>query len=224
MAEPVISAEKAEDILNYLSRRRSVPIGDIGGVGPSRPELDRILSIAARVPDHGKLFPWYFVTFTGHARSEMGAIVREVYARKHPDAAPEQLAIEQNRFSRAPVVVAVISRRREGKTPWWEQILSAGAVCHNLMLAAHSSGYAAVWLTEWLAFDEEIKRAVGLELGRDHIAGFIYIGDKMKHPDERDRPEMANIVSEWAAGFTPGRGDMYDRAGFGFSAKGFDDV
>lgn len=222
MVTPVFSARKSPEMLEYLARRRSVPIKDIGGIGPDSAQLAEMLGIAARVPDHGKLAPWYFMTFTGTARGEIGKIIRDVFARKNPDAAPEQLEIEAGRFERAPVVVAVVSRRREGKSPWWEQILSAGVVCYNLCLAAHAMGFAAVWLSEWVAYDPEIAAALGLEPGRDHIAGFIYIGDMKAQPEDRERPALENIVTAWAPGVTPQKGDQYDRAGFGFGPRGFD--
>lgn len=221
METPIIAAHKSPELIEYLEHRRSVPIKEIGEPGPDDVTLERILKIAARVPDHGKLFPWYFIVFTGAARAQMGQAIRARYAEKNPEASADELSLQENMFMRAPVVVAVVSRRREGKTPWWEQILSAGTVCHNLSLAAHGHGFAANWLTEWIAYDDDIKTAMGLERGRDHIAGFVYIGTMKTMPSERDRPDLAQIVTHWQPGIVLNKGDEYNRAGYGFAEDGF---
>ena len=217
----VIAAKKSPDMLDYLGRRRSVKVKDLAAPGPTTEELNRILEIAARVPDHGKLVPWYFVVIQGEARAELGRIARDIYQDDFPDASPDDVAKEEGRFMRAPVVVAVVHRRREGKSPWWEQIMSAGAACYNMTLAAHASGYGAVWLSEWVAFDPRFKAAFGLDVTRDYIAGFIYIGTMAKAPTERDRPDLNDIVTHWHPGVKLKTGDVYNRDGFGLADDGF---
>ena len=143
---------------------------------PTGQELIDILTVGARVPDHGKLNPWYFVVFEGETRAKFGKKIREVYHRDHPDATEEQLLNEENRLTVAPLVVAVISRIRESKIPVWEQLLSAGACCYNICLAANARGYATNWLTQWYAFHPDIRDYLGLENERDNVAGFIFIG------------------------------------------------
>lgn len=221
MEPRVIAARSSPELIEYLSHRRSVPLKHIGEPGPDDVTLERILKIAARVPDHGKLFPWFFVVFQKEARAQMGEVFRDLYAQDHQDAALEELVTQEKLFMRAPVVVAVVSRRREGKTPWWEQILSAGTVCHTLLLAAHGHGFAANWITEWIAYNDAVKIAMGLDPARDHIAGFIYIGTMTELPVERDRPDMAKIVTHWQPGVTLNKGEEYNRNGYGFAENGF---
>jgi len=163
------------------------------GPGPDEAELRRILQAAARVPDHGKLFPWRFVVFRGDGRARMGALLARLAAE---DGAKEKsIAREKARFLRAPVVVGVISRVQPGiKIPEWEQMLSAGAVCQTMLIAAHALGYVANWLTEWCAYDARVASALGLQAG-ERIAGFVYIGTSAVKLEERPRPDMNEIVT-----------------------------
>ncbi len=156
-----------------------------------------MLRLAARVPDHGKLFPWRFLVFAGAARARFGEVLAARWLALVPDAPPEILAAERARFLRAPLVVGVVSRSVSGtKIPEWEQQLSAGAVCFNLLLAAQAMGYAGVWLTEWYAYDDGIAQALGLAAG-ERIAGFIHIGTARDAPPERERPDMGKLVHVW---------------------------
>ncbi len=126
----------------------------------------------------------------------MGSILGEAFKKANPDCIEEQVEIEKERFIRAPVVIAVASRTNpEHKIPEWEQILSSGAACQNMLTSALSMGYAAQWITEWYAYNDEVKAALGLE-ATDRIAGFIYLGSKDEEPTDRARPEYENIVSE----------------------------
>ena len=165
--------------------------------GPSEDQLDVLLTAASRVPDHGKLFPWRFIVFAGEARRRMGAILAECLIASEPQATPERVDQERQRFLRAPVVIAVISRVRESiPIPEWEQILSAGAVCQNLLMAAHAMGFVANWITEWCAYNPMVKDRLGLKSG-ERIAGFIYIGTSAIPPEERVRPEIDKIVQRF---------------------------
>lgn len=163
------------------------------GPGPSENELAMILKAAARVPDHGKLFPWRFIIFEGEARARFGTLLVECL--KTTEAiTPEREAIEAGRFLRAPVVVAVVSRVREAiPIPEWEQQLSAGAVCQALLIAAHAIGYVGNWLTEWCAYHPLVQERLGLKPG-ERIAGYIYLGKPAATLEERPRPDMAKIV------------------------------
>jgi nitroreductase len=185
--------------LELLEKRRSVSANKLGGMGPSREKLDRILKIAARVPDHRKLAPWRFIVFAGEARKRFGAVLADVCAReeKEPPSAM-RLETEAARFMRAPVVVAVISSPRQDNkaTPEWEQVLSAGAACQNLVLAANASGFATCWITEWYAYSPGVAQALKLTPS-EKVAGFIYIGTAQEKPEERERPEMSDIVQRW---------------------------
>ena len=184
------------EALERISSRRSVKAMDLQEPGPSPESLNTILDSALRVPDHGKLGPWRLVIFQHDDRAAFGDILAARWRVLHPDANEAQLRFEQNRFMRAPVVIAVISERQAGhKIPEWEQILSAGAVCQNLLVAASLAGFAAQWLTEWYAYDDDMLTALGGTPGHDQIAGFIYIGEKIKAPMERTRPDPDKVIT-----------------------------
>ncbi len=217
----MIFAQHSPDVLSYLLARRSVKVECLSAPGPSSEQLQSILTASARVPDHGKMVPWYFVVFEGEARAQAGEIFATHYLKNNPSALPDQLARERERFMRAPLVVALVSRLRKGKNPAWEQILSAGAVGMNLSLATHASGFGVCWLTEWMAYDESVKQALGLD-ARDHIAGFFYIGTVTQAPEERDRPDLSQIVTHWAPETSLKKGDGYDQDKMPFPPAGFD--
>jgi nitroreductase len=183
------------DTLNLLAARRSAPPVHMTGPGPDAEELRRILTLAARVPDHGKLAPWRFIIFEGEARERAGAIFAEIYARRNPDAEPTRLEQERGRLTRAPMVVAVVSRAAEHvKVPIWEQEMSAGAVCMALTVAATASGFRTAWLTEWMAYDHEVLTRLGLG-AHEKIAGFIHIGRVAAKIEDRVRPDLDALVS-----------------------------
>ena len=185
--------------LQHLMTRRSVVANNLCEPGPDADQLTEMLTAAARVPDHKVLEPWRFIRFTGEARAEFGKIIAEVCARREPDAGARRLEMEAGRFLRAPVVIAVISSPTQNPVvPEWEQVLSAGAVCQNLLHAAHALGFSAQWITEWYAYDDEIMRALGLE-PVERVAGWVYIGSAKDTPKERARPKVHDIVSDWRA-------------------------
>lgn len=185
-------------ILDLLSTRRSVKAAALTEPGPSAAELQRILAIAARVPDHKKLEPWRFIVFEGEARAKFGDVIAEACkAEDRMEPSEARLATERARFLRAPTVVAVISRVVETPgAPEIEQVLSAGAVCMNLVIAANAMGYGTTWVTEWVAFSPRIRSALGLA-ANEKIAGFIYIGTAKERQVDRDRPDLARIVTRW---------------------------
>jgi len=186
----------APQALDLLLSRRSGSAKAMTGPGPSPSELQTILTAAARVPDHGKLFPWRFILFEGEARARGGAMLVECL-RQAEAVTPERATLEAGRFLRAPVVVCVVSRVREAiPIPEWEQILSAGAVCQTMLLAAHALGYVANWLTEWCAYHPLVREKLGLKPG-ERIAGFIYIGKSAVELEDRVRPEMEKIVTRF---------------------------
>ena len=188
-------ADDPHRILDLLHRRRSVPPVQLEGPGPSREELDALLRAAARVPDHGKLAPWRFLVIEGEARERVGEIIAATHAQDFPDADTGRLDLERRRLAHAPVVVGVVSRAGPHvKIPEWEQVLSAGAVCMNLTIAANAAGYATSWLTEWYAYDRRVLDALGLEPA-EKIAGFIHIGRPREVPGDRPRPDLMNIVT-----------------------------
>lgn len=185
------------DALALLKSRRSAKTRDMHGPGPTPAELDTILTIAARVPDHGKIAPWRFIVFEGDGRQRAGDIIAEVYAAKHPDATAEQIAAEKARFTDAPLIIAVVSRTRpHPKVPAWEQELSAGASAMNILTAAAALGYAANWLTGWVAFDRDVLSRLGLA-EEEKIAGFVHIGRIAQPTEDRPRPALSEIVTRF---------------------------
>jgi nitroreductase len=187
----------APDAIDLLLTRRSGSAKAMTGPGPTPEQLETILQAAARVPDHGKLFPWRFIVFEGDGRRRMGELLAQCLAETEPQAGPERLDMERHRFARAPVVVGVISRTRESiPIPQWEQELSAGAVCQTMLIAAHALGFVANWLTEWCAFHPLVKERLGLKPG-ERVAGYIYIGRPAQPLEERVRPDMTKIVTHF---------------------------
>ncbi len=184
-------------VLDYLLSRRSVSVKKLEEPGPSEPELLQILRVASRVPDHKKMAPWRFHVFDKAAQAKLGDRWAELYAereRGNPDVMEKHIEFERERPQRAPLLIAVVSKTAFGKAPIWEQQLSAGAACMNLMHAAHALGYAANWLSEWPNFDDTVRADFGCEKPEDQIAGFIYIGTPSEAPSERDRPDLKDVV------------------------------
>jgi nitroreductase len=188
------------DALDLLKSRRSVKPMELGGPAPNADELTTLLTVAARVPDHGKLTPWRFVVFTGDSRRQAGDAIAAVFKASNPQATAEQIEFERNRLARAPLVIAVVSRAGPHvKIPEWEQILSAGAAAMSLVMAAHALGYAANWITEWYAYDRAVLDALGVK-PNERIAGFVHIGRPVRPPEDRPRPPLSEIVTHFGNG------------------------
>jgi nitroreductase len=189
--------ESLPDALELLKIRRSVKPREMTGPGPSPAELDTILTIGARVPDHGKLAPWRFIVFEGDARVRAGEVIADVFARKNPQAAPADIEIEKHRLTDAPLVIGVVSfTKPHPKVPPWEQQLSAGASAMNIVTAATALGYGACWLTGWFAFDRDVLDGLGLKAD-EKFAGFIHIGTVSKPNEDRPRPALSDIVTRF---------------------------
>lgn len=197
VGEPTPAATPSDEALTLLRRRRSTSPELLSGRGPSAEEVAIILEIGARVPDHRRLAPFRFLVFEGEGRTRMGALLADALRSSEPSANPERLEQERRRFERAPLVVGVVSVvDRAHKTPEWEQILTAGAVCQNLLLAANALGYAGCWITEWCAYDETVRRGLKLQIN-ERIAGFIYFGAARQDPLERPRPTLASLITRF---------------------------
>jgi len=182
-------------VIEHLESRRSVKADKLIEPGPDQQQLETILRIASRVPDHKKLTPWRFIVVAGEQRAALGERLAHITAANEPEASETRLDIERNRFMRSPVTIAVVSHTvYHPAVPEWEQVLSAGAACMNVVHAAHALGFAAHWLTEWYSYDESARQAIGLN-AKERIAGFIHIGAAEEPPQERDRPDLDTIVS-----------------------------
>lgn len=188
------------EMITLLTTRRSAKAALLTGPGPSPGELDTILTVASRVPDHKKLAPWRFIVFENEARARFGDVLAATLAAEDAQApSPARLETERQRFLRAPMVIAAISRVVENPgAPEWEQILSAGAATYNLCLAANALGYGTCWLTEWYAYSPGIKRALGLA-ANERVAGFVYVGTQGEKQPDRERPAVGSIASRWQA-------------------------
>jgi nitroreductase len=185
------------ETIEILKRRRSVPPPMMTGPAPSAEELRTLLTVGSRVPDHGKLAPWRFLVFADDARNRASRLALEIRLAEKPDLDAAAQAEELRRFARAPLVVAVISRAApHPKIPEWEQIMSAGAVCMNVIVAARALGLSATWLTEWMAYDSRFRAAIGLA-EHERIAGFLHIGRATAAIEDRPRPALADIVTNF---------------------------
>lgn len=184
--------------LNQLALRRSTPIKLMTSPGPDTDQLDIILNLALRVPDHRRVEPWRLVVIKDQARDQLGQAIADIRrARGESKACIEE---DESRFLRAPVCVMVVSSPDvDHKTPVWEQKMSAGAVCMNMLLAANAMGWAACWLSEWCADDEAAKSVLGLSQ-TETVAGFIYMGTARQNPPERPRPTPESKITLWKKG------------------------
>lgn len=184
---------------DYLLTRRSVTLPFLKEPGPREAELEELLTIGTRVPDHGKLAPWRLVLYRGDARAEIGNRLADIYKANNPDAYDEVIEQERQRFLPAPLTIGVISTASPHvKIPELEQLLSAGNVAFNLVHGAHALGYAAHWVTRWFAFDEVAATMLGAKPGEQFV-GFVHIGTPDTKLEDRDRPALKDVVSEWGS-------------------------
>lgn len=185
-------------LLSFLKSRKSASAKAMTGPGPSNAQLRDILALAVRVPDHGKLAPWRFISFAGEARAKIGEKFAARWKELHPDHGDDSLAFMKGFMLRAPVVVAVVSKAAaHPKIPVWEQQMSAGALAFNLELAAQAHGFDATWITDWVAYDDVAKKAIGLSDG-EQLTGLIYIGKAAAPLEDRPRPEIDQLLTAWS--------------------------
>ncbi len=192
----LLAARPANAVRSFLALRKSANKLFLSEPGPTAEELQELLTIAVRVPDHRKMAPWRFITFQGDARAQFGKELAHIAGRK-PGAEAREVVEAAGLPLRAPTVVAVVSAPvDDGRTPIWEQELSAGALCYNLLLAANACGWGGVWLSEWIMFSPDVDALLGLA-ANERLAGFIYIGTATAQPQERIRPDVAAMVTAW---------------------------
>lgn len=183
--------------LAHLDARRSVPALQLSGPGPDHLTLLRILQSALRVPDHGKRQPWRFLRIAGDARFALGDALARRTLEREPNASDAVLDKDRQRFTRAPVIVAVVAKLGpDEKIPESERFSSASCVCFALLQAAQACGFGAQWLTGWPAYDEPVLRMLGLA-EHERIAGFIHIGTPVQRVPERERPDAAALLTDW---------------------------
>lgn len=182
---------------DYLKTRRSVGIGFLKDPGPTPDELQDILTIGTRVPDHGKVVPWRLVVIEGEARAQAGEKLAALRKARYPDIDEPSLDLERRQFLPAPLTIGVIfSPKPNPKAPEIEQLLSAGNVCFNLSHAAFALGFAASWTNRWYGFDVEAQQILGAK-GGERFIGFVHIGTPSAVMDDRDRPDLDKVVTRW---------------------------
>jgi nitroreductase len=187
------------ETLALLAGRRSSSAQTLAAPGPNAEQIADLIRIAARVPDHGKLFPWRFVILQGAAKATLVDGLRRLASRR-PDAVKASAVLAK--LSAPPVSILVISTAKPGPKPVWEQELSAGAVCTLMLVAAEAMGFGANWITDWYSYDVEALALLGLS-ETEKVAGFIHLGRACEAPLERVRPDLGSLVSEWSAPATP---------------------
>ncbi len=182
--------------LALLTTRRSGKPRDLVAPGPAADQLEAMIAIAARTPDHGKLAPWRFVIVPDDKRDRLAEVITSAYLAERPQAARLELESFDQFAHQAPALVVVLaSPRPESHIPLWEQELSAGAACMNLLHAAHALGFAAGWLTGWASYSDAVRDAFGA--APERIVGFVFIGTPAKQLEERPRPDLGKIISIW---------------------------
>ncbi len=197
-----------ETVLGFLERRRSVSALALTAPAPDEASLARLIAIATRVPDHGKLAPWRFLVIEDEIKDRLVHALGAI-AQVRGDARQAQAALKK--LARPPLAVAVISSVKQSPIPEWEQQLSSGAVCTNLLTAALAMGFGANWITGWYAYDPEARQLMGLAL-HERIAGFVLIGTTSNAPAERSRPDPAELTRRLSFN-TPDPGQRGEAAG-----------
>lgn len=187
-----IDLRPAPEVLRFLALRRSTSAVTLAEPAPTAPELDILLRLATRVPDHGKLAPWRFVILQGEGKAAFAARLEALAQSRGDQTAAAKLA----KLRLPPLCVAVISSPKEATIPQWEQVLSAGAVCTTLLYGALAMGYGGNWITDWYAYDAEANAILGLQPA-EKVAGFVLMGTPREPPLERDRPALAPLVTRW---------------------------
>ncbi|ADH88975.1 nitroreductase [Ancylobacter novellus DSM 506] len=188
----------ADEMLARLETRRSAPLRGLVEPGPTPQELERMLRLAARVPDHGRLVPWRFVVIQGEARRTLGEKLDALYARQNPGLPAAKADMWTLYMLRAPVTVVLVSRPDPAaKVPEWNQVLSAGAAGMGLTVAASALGFATQWLLKWPGRDAEATALLGLSRS-EKVAGFIHIGRPVRHAEDRPRPALDEVVTYWS--------------------------
>ncbi len=189
---------KNAELIKYLSTRRSVPGEFLAEPGPTKEELGQIIEIGLRVPDHGKLNPWRLIVIAGENRRKAGEKLAQIALSNNPDFDDFSLKVERERFLPAPVTIGVLSSPKEHiRIPEFEQLISAAAVALNLVHGANALGYGVHWVTRWFAYDQAAAKMLGAQEGEKFVA-FIQMGSAGKRLEDKPKPDVEKLVSEWA--------------------------
>ena len=183
----------APEVLKFLATRRSTSALTLTAPAPSAGEIETLLRLATRVPDHGKLTPWRFVVLEGEAKAAFAARLEALAVARGDHTAAAKLG----KLKVPPLAIAIISAPKPAAIPEWEQRLSAGAVGATLLYATLAMGYGANWITDWYAYDPGATAILGLA-DHEKVAAFMVIGTPREPPLERERPDPAALVSRWS--------------------------
>ncbi|MET0600067.1 MAG: nitroreductase [Mesorhizobium sp.] len=185
-------------VLDFLSTRSSAPIAELKAPAPSDAEIETLIRIATRVPDHGRLAPWRFILYRGAAREAVGEALVELAERREGPLSEGRREQERTRFSRAPLVIGVVSSPKENpKIPQWEMFLSGGAAAMMLVLGANAMGYATNWITNWYSGVPEGRALLGLA-PHERMVGFVHIGTFAGTAPERPRPDITGLYADYS--------------------------
>lgn len=185
-------------VIDFLLSRKSPPIQELTGPGPTEEEIRTMVRCASRVPDHGRLAPWRFILYRGDARIEIGQKLATLAEQREGPLSEARLEQEKKRFSRAPLVIGVVSIPRDNpKIPQWEMLLSGGAAAMNLCLAAQALGYGSHWITNWYSDVPEGRAILGLA-PHERVIGFVHIGRHQGEVPERPRPDVDSLISNYS--------------------------
>lgn len=187
-----IPSSSHPDVLRFLAVRRSASAVTLRAPAPDATQVDMLLRLAARAPDHGKLAPWRFILLEGAQKTAFADRLEAIAQARGDASAVAKLA----KLRMPPLGIVVVYSPRKAAIPAWEQILSAGAACANLLYATQAMGFGANWITDWYSYDPEALRVLGLEPG-EQVAGFILMGTALEPPLERERPDLAGLISRW---------------------------
>jgi nitroreductase len=193
--DSIMKFNDTSSVLAFLKSRKSASAKAMTGPGPSKAQIDEILEIAVRVPDHGKLAPWRFIVIEGEGRARIGQGFAEIWAKNNPLHGAESLDFQRGLFMRAPLILVVVSTVAvHAKIPVWEQQMSSAAVCYNAVLAATALGFDAQWQSDWVAYDEGAKAVMGVT-PHEKISGIIYIGTSSVPLEDRPRPDVSRLLT-----------------------------
>ena len=187
-----LAVKPVPEVLDFLALRRSTSAVTLGPPAPSAAELDDLLRLATRVPDHGKLAPWRFIVLEAAPKAVLVERLEALATTRGDDQAAGKLA----KLRIPPLAVFVVSSPKPGAIPEWEQVLSAGAVCTTLLQASLAMGYGANWITDWYSYDPDATAILGLT-GGERVAGCVLIGTPREPPLERERASRKDLVTRW---------------------------
>lgn len=185
-------------VLDFLAHRASAPINELKEPGPDDAQIAELMQLATRVPDHGRLTPWRFIIYRGDVRHTIGEKLVEIAERHEGPLSDARREQERARFSRAPVVIGVVSTPKPNpKIPEWEMLLSGGAAAMTLVIAANAMGFHTNWITNWYSEVPEALEMLGIGPSERPV-GFVHIGTFTGEIVPRPRPDPAAHYADYS--------------------------